>query len=105
MTQKQQLLQLFADNGGKITLGQILQTTLAAEYRARMSDLRREGYGIDCKTGTEPSKNEYRLVSVPLEEGKREYIKKSRVILEGSPVTHNQRIKEEAYLDSLEGSK
>ena len=39
---------------------------------------------------------------VNAEPGVAEYIKKSRVILEGYPVTHNQRIKEEAYLDSLE---
>lgn len=102
MTQKQQLLQLFADNGGAVTLGQILQTTLAAEYRARMSDLRRDGYVIDCKTGTEPSKNEYRLVSVPMDEEKRAYIKNSRSIIATYPPNHPDRIKEEAYLDSLE---
>lgn len=62
MTQKKHLLELFRLNGGQITLGTILQTTLAAEYRARMTDLRREGHQIVFKRGTKPSENLYTLV-------------------------------------------
>ena len=67
MTQKQQLLKLFADNDGTITLGQIMQTTLAAEYRARISDLRREGYNILCTEKQTASDNVYTLITEPVE--------------------------------------
>lgn len=49
-------------NGYRVTLGQILNTTLAAEYRARMSDLRREGFFITCEKGKKASDNVYRMV-------------------------------------------
>lgn len=62
MTQHEQLLDLFRRNGLKITLGQIMQTTLAAEYRARISELRREGYVIYCEKGRTASANTYTLV-------------------------------------------
>ena len=63
MTQKQQLLALFHENGNSITLGTILQTTLAAEYRARISELRNDGYDIPrpALNRKEPSKNLYTL--------------------------------------------
>jgi len=41
-TQKERLLKLFADNGNILSLGQIMKTDLAAEYRARISELRNE---------------------------------------------------------------
>ena len=64
MTQKQQLLQMFKDNGNMITLGQIMKTTLGAEYRARMSDLRKMGYEITCTINAkEPSENIYMLIT------------------------------------------
>jgi hypothetical protein len=62
MSQKQDLLALFRSNGNQLTLGQILNTFLAAEYRARMTDLRKEGYVIVCERGTNPSQNVYRLI-------------------------------------------
>lgn len=63
MTQKEQLLKLFRDNGNMVTLGMILKTSLAAEYRARMSDLRRDGYDITCTINAkEPSENIYMLI-------------------------------------------
>ena len=59
-TQKQRLLKLFADNGNQLSLGMIMQTDLAAEYRARISDLRNEGHEILCTIDhKEPSNNLY----------------------------------------------
>ena len=62
MTQREQLLTLFRQNGNRLTLGQILNTTLAAEYRARMTDLRHEDYTITCTKGKTPSQNLYQLI-------------------------------------------
>ena len=42
MSQTEQLRRLFEANGGRITLGYIMQTYLAASYRQRMTDLKRE---------------------------------------------------------------
>lgn len=63
MTQRQHLIALFKEHGNTLTLGQILQTTLAAEYRARMTELRHEGYTIRCYKikGKGPSENVYWL--------------------------------------------
>jgi len=61
MTQHEQLIDLFRRNGNRLTLGQILQTTLAAEYRARMTDLRKLGYTILCAKGKRASENLYTM--------------------------------------------
>lgn len=63
MTQKDQLVNFFERNGGTLTLGQILQTTLAAEYRARISELRGRGFTITCEKGKTPSENRYRMIA------------------------------------------
>lgn len=60
-TQVQRLLEMFESHDRQITLGQIMQTTLAAEYRARMTDLRRKGYTIQCIRGETPSQNLYKM--------------------------------------------
>jgi hypothetical protein len=62
MKQSEQLIDLFRRNGRVLTLGQILNTTLAAEYRARMSELRRQGYTITCEKAKQASANIYRMV-------------------------------------------
>lgn len=62
MYQKEQLLTLFRENGGTLTLGQIMKTTLAAEYRARMTDLRKLGFFIACERGRTASENKYHLI-------------------------------------------
>lgn len=63
MTQKEYLLELFFTHGRMLTLGQILKTRLAAEYRARMSDLRRMGFKIFCNEDVKrPSRNIYILL-------------------------------------------
>lgn len=58
-TQHEQLIHLFRRNNYRVTLGQIMQTTLAAEYRARMTELRKKGYFIVCTKGKIPSENTY----------------------------------------------
>lgn len=67
MTQREHLLWLFRVNGGKLTLRAILETTLAAEYRARITEMRRDGYRIDFKRGATPSENTYTLVPQQIE--------------------------------------
>ena len=62
MTQKELLIKLFNENNNKLTLRQILNTYLAAEYRARMTDLRHLGYIINFERGKTPSDNLYTLV-------------------------------------------
>jgi hypothetical protein len=64
MTQHAYLLEMFRTHGGMVTLGQIMQTTLAAEYRARISELRRQGFVITCTKGKRASDNVYRLEPV-----------------------------------------
>ena len=61
MSQRNRLLDLFNIYGGKLTLGQIMKTDLAAEYRAQISELRNEGHRIECIKGPTPSENVYRL--------------------------------------------
>ena len=47
-----------------LKLGQILETNLAAEYRARISDLRRDRHEITCTINAKvPSENIYMLVT------------------------------------------
>lgn len=61
-SQKDRLLYLFRTNRHHLSLGEILATSLAAEYRARFTDLRRDGYRIECVRHPEsPSKNLYVL--------------------------------------------
>lgn len=42
VTQTQELRRMFEDHGGRLTLGEIMQTYLVASYRQRMTDLKRE---------------------------------------------------------------
>ena len=65
MTQKERLLQMFRENNNQLTLGQILKSDLAAEYRARISNLRGEGYRIECTKNKKPSLNTYTLIPEP----------------------------------------
>lgn len=61
MTQTEWLIELFRRNGFRLTLGQIMRSTLAAEYRARMSELRQKGFVITVQRGTIPSENVYTM--------------------------------------------
>ena len=64
MSQKSDLLKFFRANGNRLTLGQIMKTNLASEYRARITDLRNDGYVIVCddKNKTTPSDDIYTLI-------------------------------------------
>lgn len=60
MKQCDYLIALFNGNNGRLTLRQIMQTPLGAEYRARMTDLRHQGYVITClRNSKSPSDNLY----------------------------------------------
>lgn len=64
MTQKEKLLELFQLYGGKLTLGQLLAHPSGVGYKctSRFSELRDEGYKIDCIKGKTASENLYVLV-------------------------------------------
>ena len=64
MTQCEQVVALFKENGNILTLGQIMKTTLGCEYRARFTDLRKRGYKIELihKDREFPSQNTYRFL-------------------------------------------
>lgn len=71
MTQHEHLLNLFRIHNHRLTLGQIMQTTLAAEYRARISEMRRLGFSITCCKGKTASENTY-ILSEPGKDGQYE---------------------------------
>jgi hypothetical protein len=73
MTQTEQLIDLFRRHGRVLRLGQILQTTLAAEYRARISELRQRGFVITCEKGKQPSDNVYRMIE-PERDGQMRFV-------------------------------
>ncbi len=62
MSQHMQLIELFRQNNHIVSLSQILNTTLAAEYRARITELRKKGYIIACHKGKRASENTYIMV-------------------------------------------
>lgn len=68
MSQKDDLIALFKRHDYRLTLSQILSTQLAAEYRARMTDLRKNGFMIICEKGKRPSDNTYTMIA-PEESG------------------------------------
>ena len=59
MTQHEHIIEAFKENGGKMTLGFILQHRWGYEFRARATELRRQGYTITCTKGKRPSENLY----------------------------------------------
>lgn len=67
MTQRRFLLELFRNHNYQVSLSTILNTQLAAEYRARFTELRKEGYVITCEKAKKPSDNLYTMV--PPEKG------------------------------------
>jgi len=99
MSQKINLLKLFELNGGKLTLGQIMKTPLAAEYRARISEMRREGFIINCTKMPEPSNNLYELVNTkPDIQAK---IAEYRKIQAEYPAGHRQRDAIETQINKI----
>ena len=69
MTQHEALIDLFRRNGYRLTLSEILQYPFGYEFRARFTELRRQGYVILCeRNGKKPSLNTYTMVE-PEENG------------------------------------
>ena len=60
--QAQDLVKLFSEHGYRLTLHQIMQTSFAAEYRARITEIRQEGYTVTCERGETPGENTYRMI-------------------------------------------
>ena len=60
-SQKERILLFFKENNNKFTLGQAAQHSFFYELRARISELRHQGYSITCIKGLTPSENVYVL--------------------------------------------
>ena len=61
MSQHEAILEFFRERGGRATLGEILQRPFGYEFRARATELRRQGYRIECVKAKKPSDNLYVL--------------------------------------------
>ena len=63
MTHKTSIVEWFKARNGFATLGEILKSgePWSYEFRARATELRRQGYTITCERGPRPSENLYRL--------------------------------------------
>lgn len=61
MNHKQIILDAFYQNGYRMTLGYMLQHPWGYKAATRISDLRKQGYQIDCIKGETPSQNTYIL--------------------------------------------
>ena len=70
MTQKEIILAAFQQFGYRIRLGDALQHSWGYKMASRISDLRRDGYHIECVRGEKPSDNLY--VMRPPAEGNQE---------------------------------
>jgi hypothetical protein len=62
MTHKELILEAFHRSGGSMSLGFILQHPWGYEFRARVTELRRQGFVIVCEKAKRPSDNVYRLL-------------------------------------------
>ena len=104
MSQKTDILKFFRANGNRLTLGQIMKTSFGSEYRARFSDLRREGHVIICddKDKPSPSDNIYTLVEEP-EARKAAKVAEYRKIQAAYPPGHRQREAIETQIRGTEG--
>jgi len=62
--QELQCLNMFRDNGNIVTTGMFLKSTLSAEYRKIISNLRKKGFEIPAPilNRDEPGKNQYTLI-------------------------------------------
>lgn len=63
--QSTKLIELFRQHQWMLTLRDIMRTELAAEYRARITELRHEGFTIVCIRGKTPSENSYSMTLPP----------------------------------------
>lgn len=68
MSHREAILEFFRARGGRATLGEILRHPFGYEFRARATELRRQGYRIDCVKAKKPSENLY-VLSAPARPG------------------------------------
>ncbi len=65
MTQKELLLHRFHMHGNRLTLSQLLEAPLGAAYRQRISDIRREGYTVECVENSDAPSNTLYILTEP----------------------------------------
>lgn len=62
MNQRDSMLYSFKMAGGKMKLRDILIYPWGYEFRARASELRKDGWVVICRKGKKPSENEYEVI-------------------------------------------
>ncbi len=63
MSQAERLLEMFRYNGGRLTLGQILDARISSKYTNRISEIRAMGHSVECKMNRDrPTETLYTLV-------------------------------------------
>lgn len=62
MTLRNQILSTFYNNKNRMRLGDILRYPWGYEFRARATELRKEGYQVICERAKRPSDNLYILI-------------------------------------------
>lgn len=62
MSHRESIIEAFRRNHGRMSLGHILVYPWGYEFRARATELRKEGYIILCQKGKTPSENMYTLI-------------------------------------------
>jgi len=73
MSHREDILEAFRRNKGRMALGHILKYPWGYEFRARATELRKEGYIILCEKGKTPSDNMYTL-SEPEKSGQLRFV-------------------------------
>ena len=68
MTQHEAIIEFFRERGGRATLGEILRHPFGYEFRARATELRHQGYRIECVRAEKASDNIY-VLSAPASHG------------------------------------
>lgn len=68
MSHREAIIEAFRRNNGRMALGHILKYQWGYEFRARATELRKQGYTILCEKGKTPSDNMYTLIE-PEESG------------------------------------
>lgn len=128
-SQKQQIAEMAERNGYKLTLGQLLQPPLAAEYRRAISELRDDGWIITCEQNYEErNKNLYtfkrpetpledtfgdegnklregaaiRGINTTIAQDKQNLIDDCKLFMSGYPENHPQRCRIQAQIEQLE---
>jgi len=73
VSHREAIIEAFRRNNGRMALGHILKYPWGYEFRARATELRKEGYIIQCEKGKTPSENIYTFVE-PDESGQMRFV-------------------------------